>query len=182
MRENKSMVAGLRSKRRVAQFVAVVLCTSLAYAQGAEPVAGNCNSETHHQMDFWIGNWQVLQADGRPAGENRIVSVAGGCALYESWSGVGGITGHSLTFYDGLQRRWRQQWIDNTGAALELAGSKIGSSILLLGESQELTGKLLQRLTFTPAPEGGLRQLWETSADGGKKWKTEFDGRYVRKP
>ncbi|MEO7773579.1 MAG: hypothetical protein ABIT36_03455 [Steroidobacteraceae bacterium] len=162
-----------------AAWLAVTLITWPAYA--AQPPAGNCNTDAHHQLDFWIGDWSVTHSDGKAAGENRIASVAGGCALYESWAGEGGISGHSLTFYDGLARKWRQHWIDNTGSSLDLAGSKVGNSILLLGETQELSGTVLQRLTLTPAEGGSVRQLWESSADGGKRWKTEFDGRYVRK-
>jgi hypothetical protein len=40
---------------------------------------------------------------------------------------------------------------------------------------------LVQRITWTPLPDGGLRQLWETSADAGSTWKTVFDGYYSRK-
>ena len=170
------------SRRFPALLAAALVCATVLPAHGAEPKRDSCSSPTHKQMDFWIGSWLVQHADGKRAGQNSIVSVAGGCALYESWQGEGGIVGHSLTYYDGVQRKWRQHWIDNTGASLELSGSKVGQSVLFVGESQELAGKLLQRLTFTPAADGSVRQLWETSEDGGKKWKTEFDGRYVRKP
>jgi hypothetical protein len=171
----------LHSAAFTAGLVAAALCAGAPPAGTAEAARGNCTTPAYREMDFWIGDWQVLHADGRHAGENRIVAVAGGCALYESWSGTGGIVGHSLSFYDGGTRKWRQQWIDNTGSSLTLTGMKVGNSILLLGESQELTGKSLQRLTLTPGPDGSVRQLWESSADGGKVWKTEFDGRYVRK-
>lgn len=176
------MMINRRPQAFLARVVAALtLCAAAADAGAADAPQGNCNTAIHHEMDFWIGQWQVLHADGRVAGENRIVAVAGGCALYESWTGTGGITGHSLSFYDGQLRKWRQQWIDNTGTSLTLTGMKVGNSVLLLGESQELAGKLLQRITLTPGPDGGVRQLWETSADGGKLWKVEFDGRYVRK-
>jgi hypothetical protein len=28
---------------------------------------------------------------------------------------------------------------------------------------------------------GRVRQLWDSSADGGKTWKVEFDGTYAKK-
>lgn len=174
-----------RARSRVAAppWVSGIACLlAAAGARGGEAPRNACDSATHRQMDFWVGEWLVQHADGKPAGINSVVAVADGCALYETWRGEGGVNGHSLTFYDGVQRKWRQQWVDNTGAVLELAGGRVGASILLIGESQELTGRVLQRLTFTPVADGSIRQLWETSADGGKRWKTEFDGRYVRKP
>ena len=37
------------------------------------------------------------------------------------------------------------------------------------------------RMTFTPHPDGSVRQLWESSDDDGRSWQTAFDGRYVRR-
>ena len=39
-----------------------------------------------------------------------------------------------------------------------------------------------QRITWTPASDGSVRQLWELSSDAGKTWTVLFDGRYVRAP
>jgi hypothetical protein len=41
--------------------------------------------------------------------------------------------------------------------------------------------QVMQRISWTPGPDGSVRQLWETSADGGKTWETAFDGKYVKK-
>jgi hypothetical protein len=37
-----------------------------------------------------------------------------------------------------------------------------------------------QRITWTPLGGGRVRQLWESSTDGGKTWSVAFDGLYVR--
>ena len=39
-----------------------------------------------------------------------------------------------------------------------------------------------QRITWTPAAGGTVRQLWESSSDEGRTWTVLFDGRYVRAP
>jgi len=36
------------------------------------------------------------------------------------------------------------------------------------------------RITWTPNDDHSVRQLWETSADDGRTWRVEFDGRYER--
>jgi hypothetical protein len=36
------------------------------------------------------------------------------------------------------------------------------------------------RMTFTPSPDGSVRQFIEQSRDGGETWYVWFDGRYVR--
>jgi hypothetical protein len=38
-----------------------------------------------------------------------------------------------------------------------------------------------QRITWTPLEGGRLRQHWESSGDGGRTWKTVFDGTYARR-
>jgi hypothetical protein len=37
-----------------------------------------------------------------------------------------------------------------------------------------------QRITWTPNPDGSVRQHWEASTDAGKTWTTSFDGLYRR--
>ena len=37
----------------------------------------------------------------------------------------------------------------------------------------------LHRITWTPLPDGKIRQLWETSSDG-KAWSEAFDGLYTQ--
>ena len=36
------------------------------------------------------------------------------------------------------------------------------------------------RITWTPRPDGTVRQHWQTSLDGGATWTTAFDGAYRR--
>ena len=44
------------------------------------------------------------------------------------------------------------------------------------------TKTVAHRITWTPGADGSVRQLWESSADGGTTWSVVFDGRYVRAP
>jgi len=84
------------------------------------PAPAPCAAPAHHQFDFWIGSWSVTE-QGKPAGNNRIERLLGGCALLESWVGIGGSRGHSLNFYDPRRGVWQQTWVD-TPWALNLTG------------------------------------------------------------
>ena len=55
--------------------------------------------------------------------------------------------------------------------AMRLVGEKPGPN----------GGKINNKLTFFPLEGGRVRQLWESSQDGGKTWTTVFDGLYIRK-
>ena len=161
----------------VATLVAAVLYVP-APRQVETPAAKGCAAAEFRAFDFWVGDWDVKSAQGRKAGENCIASVESGCALLERWTGAGGVTGTSLTFYDRGDRRWHQSWMDGAGNALRLAGAHRGTSMVL--ESTPSGGRV-ERVSWTPGEDGRVRQLWESSKDDGKTWTVTFDGTYVKK-
>ena len=150
-----------------------------ASAQATEK-AKACSTDPYHQFDFWLGKWAVTEK-GKLAGTNHIQSILGGCALLESWQGASGFRGNSINFYDAPRRVWHQTWIDHTGAALLLEGRFENGVMRLEGERLGTKAGEVQRhrITWTPLPDGKLRQLWESSADG-TTWKEVFDGLYAR--
>lgn len=145
-----------------------------APAQGASP----CASPERRQFDFWIGEWEVTRPDGKVAGHNRIATILGGCALREEWTGAAGNQGTSLNAWDPEVHVWRQTWVDQSGTVLLLAGGIEGGRMVMVSGD----GPSRQRITWTPMADGRVRQLWDSSADGGKTWKVEFDGTYAKKP
>jgi hypothetical protein len=160
--------------------LSVAWATSIALAQtGAPaPAAPPCRSAEHRQFDFWIGQWQVFTPDGQKAGDNRIEAIDGGCALIERWRGRGGFTGTSLNSWDEATRQWRQHWVDSQGGLLQLAGRFDGGRMVLIG----VQAPVHERISWTPLPDGAVRQYWERSEDDGRTWTTVFDGRYVKAP
>lgn len=130
------------------------------------------------QFDFWIGEWQVTTPDGRPAGTNRIESVAGHAALLENWTGAKGFSGKSLNAYNPARKRWQQFWVGSDGGVLELAGGLVDGCMVLTGAHDVRGSHRLERITWTPNADGSVRQHWEQSTDGGKTWTTAFDGLY----
>ncbi|HEY5550402.1 MAG TPA: hypothetical protein VIK52_00835 [Opitutaceae bacterium] len=135
------------------------------------------------QFDFWIGEWEVTQPNGKVAGYNSIVSVNGGRALLENWtSAAGNFAGKSLNSYDAVAKKWKQFWVDTGGSVLELSGGIVDGKMVLAGRSITAAGgEMQQRITWTPNEDGSVRQHWEQSSDGGTTWQTAFDGHYVKK-
>lgn len=153
---------------------ALVLAAGPAAAQTAPP----CQAPEQRQFDFWLGRWNVFDSDGSKAGENTIERIDDGCVLIERWRGAEGMTGTSLNSWSAATRQWHQHWVDNRGGLLRLAGTLQGASMVLLGSGPGAARR--DRITWTPAADGAVRQHWERSEDGGATWKTVFDGRYVR--
>lgn len=142
-----------------------------AAAAEEAPAPAPCSGEAFHQFDFWIGDWDVYGAPGRPPGRNTITALHDGCVIRESYEN-GRYTGMSMNYYDAEADKWHQLWIDNQGLILPLEGGWNGESMILANDRS--------RITWTPNEDGSVRQLWEQTEDG-ETWQTVFDGKYVRR-
>lgn len=159
--------------------IASLVVAAAAQAQGtppapAKPVNG-CSAASAHAFDFWIGEWNVTNPSGKLAGHSRIESILGGCALAEHWDGASGTSGVSYNAYDTNAKLWRQFWVDAQGSVLQLQGGLVGEKMVLQSPP---SAKHVDRITWTPNADGSVRQFWETSEDGGKRWASSFDGTY----
>jgi hypothetical protein len=150
-------------------------------AGAADPPAAKCVAAEMRQFDFWVGNWTVTDR-GKLAGRNHIERILGGCALLENWSGAQGGAGKSLNFYDSDDSRWHQTWIDASGGALFLSGRFENGAMRMSGERAAAgeTPAMRHRITWSPLPDGRVRQLWESTPAGREEWSVQFDGLYVR--
>lgn len=157
--------------------VAVLLLLAPAHA-GAQGADAPCEAAEYRQFDFWLGDWQVSNAAGNVVGTNSITVASGGCGLHERWQGAGGGVGESLNAYDRRTGSWHQTWVGGRELVLRLEGGLRDGAMVLEGEVINGEVVVRQRITWTPNPDGSVRQLWETSEDGGTSWSTAFDGTY----
>ncbi len=142
----------------------------LAAVAGTSAAAGRCDSASHRQFDFWLGEWEVRTPNGKLAGVNRIEREYDGCVLHERYASERGYKGESLNAFDPGRNVWHQTWVDNQGTLL-----------LLEGETRDASGRPTRhRITWTPNVDGSVRQHWE-STDDNARWTTAFDGLYRRK-
>jgi hypothetical protein len=138
-----------------------------------------CNTPEYRQFDFWVGDWNVESAAAPGSvSHNRITLINEGCTLREEYDTPQGYVGTSLNFYDSRRKAWHQTWIDNQGGGLVLEGGLQGSDMVLQSVAD---GLQIQRITWTPLPDGRVRQHWQSTDDGGKSWTTAFDGFYSRR-
>ena len=74
--------------------------------------------------------------------------------------------------------------MDSSGGLLVIEGGLVGGKMILAGETvdaEKRGGKIDNRITWEPLPDGRVRQLWETTKDKGTTWTTAFDGYYAKK-
>ncbi len=167
--------------------VLVLAALGLASPAVAAPPAAPppaCTAPEFRQFDFWLGDWDVFTPDGKPAGTNRVTRELGDCVIHEHWLGAGGSRGESFNAWDARRGVWHQTWVSDRGGVLLLDGGRDGDRMVLTGRMPDSTatnGAAIQRITWSPAGPGEVRQLWEQSRDGGTTWGVAFDGRYRRR-
>ncbi len=157
------------------------------FQQAIENVRRNAtpceSSAEHRQFDFWIGEWNVQNPAGQPAGTSSVQRILDGCVIFENWSGAGGGAGKSFNVYNTPKKRWQQYWVDSSGDVTLFEGGLEEGKMRLMGETFPMKQKTgMRRMTFTPMGPDQVRQVGEASEDGGKTWKPEYDLTYIRKP
>jgi hypothetical protein len=156
---------------------AMVLSMSITVADAADP----CAAPEFRQFDFWAGQWEVKDADGKFAGHNSITIEERGCAIVERWKSASGGTGQSINYYDPRANTWTQNWV-GLGIILTMTGGMRDGSMVLQGPLQYLADRrvTLLRGTWTQLKDGRVRQHFEESADDARTWTEWFDGYYSR--
>lgn len=144
-----------------------------------------CTAPEHRQFDFWLGEWEVTNPAGKPAGLSRIESILGECVILENWATPKAVAfGKSFNTYNRNTGQWEQFWVDRSGVRLHLTGGLKDGNMVLSGRQDKPNAKTgltqRERITWTPGGDGSVRQLWETSVDDGKTWSVSFDGTYRR--
>jgi len=152
-----------------------------ALSQITQPPAASCREARYRTLDFWLGEWDVTNPAGQPAGTSVIEIVADGCGVIERFTGPGRkYVGTGLHVFDTTTGRWRQFFADNRPVLTIMDGIVHGDGIVYTWEVTDPKGsRIPKRYTVTPGPQG-VRQHGERSDDGGKTWVTEFDLRYKK--
>lgn len=187
------MNAPAKSQRSVTKrlgLAAIAVFVAAGAASAEEPKAPPppaCTDEAFRAFDFWLGDWQVANAQsGERVGENLIAPIHDGCAIRENWSGSDGVKGESLTYYDPLDGKWRQRWVSSGygGYALELEGVAEEAGRMTLSGSVHYYGPKKSRdmrITWRATGDDRLTQTFEIRDPESGEWKSWFAGNYVRK-
>ena len=104
------------------------------------------------------------------AGVSRVERIFNDCAIRETWSPFDMNEGGSVSSYDGAAGAWREL-VDSTADRIDYAGRVENGRMVFLAQRGG------------PAPDPGhamadgetVRQVGETSADGGRTWTPSYD-------
>ena len=148
----------------------------------AQAPSAACGGPEYRQFDFWLGEWDLASVDGKKSAEDKVVSILGGCAIQENWTGVKSGQGLSLSAYDPATKHWHQTLMDDSGAVLKLEGEFADGKMILVGQrpSQKEKGvTITHRIAWNLMPDHRVHQFWEASTTGGRTWRPVFEGTYA---
>ena len=135
------------------------------------------------QFDFWLGHWDLTWSDsGR--GTNVITKPLGDCVVMEQFAEVdsNGLRGMSTSVFDTRSRMWQQTWVDNQGSYMVFTGTFADGRMIL---SRETIGKdglpVIQRMVWRDITPNRFIWDWQSSADSGASWKTNWSITYTRR-
>lgn len=138
------------------------------------PPPQNCTAAEHRQLDFWAGEWDVYRTGTEEmAGRSTVERIYNDCAIRETWRPFDMNEGGSVSSYDRAAGAWRQTWVDSTAERIDYTGRVENGRMVFLAE------RLGRRTRVTQWREGDLvRQVGETSTDGGRSWTPSYDYTY----
>jgi hypothetical protein len=135
----------------------------------------------HHELDAWIGQWDVYRG-AEKAGTQRVQRMIDGCAIVAEWTGVQGDRGLGTFSYDEAARGWLQLWVSNNkphpGRPIVRRQDPAfeGRGIRMVHANDPFArAGAIDRVTTTPLAPDRIRQVLESSRDGGQTWTTVFD-------
>ena len=162
-----------------------------AHAQSRAPLEqsaapATCDTPEHHQLDFWLGDWQVFDgATNELVAVDHIEKHSEGCIIQQSMTfltdmyrrpGVGHrLTGMSISRFDGEQ--WVQMWADNQwgailfrGAPAPAAAGSVGSASSMIFVTAIPSRKRDVKMVYESRPDGSVRILQYVAPFGSGKW------------
>jgi ketosteroid isomerase-like protein len=135
----------------------------------------NCTSPDHKQFDFWVGDWEVFEADGTTkAADVRVEKILGGCVLHEIYGDTTGLHGESFSAYDTQRKIWHQTWVTNLGQLLLIDGAAKDGALEFDGALDRANPASRVHAIWKPIADG-VRETAVTSTDDGRTWKQWFD-------
>jgi len=141
-----------------------------------------CCTKNYELFDFWLGDWDVFDNNGKLVGTNSISKQYDNCVIQEKWISAGTSRGTSYNFFDKADGSWNQIWVDNSGYVLNLKGNFVDDAMVL--KSKLIKGpkqSYYNQISWFKNDDGSVTQLWEIYGENKNKISESFRGIYKKK-
>ena len=132
------------------------------------------------QFDYWLGEWDVL-VGGHKVAQSSVQLILDECVIFENYSNSLGYAGKSFSLWDAASRKWEQRYVDTTGALHHWTGQLEDGTMIFYWTYSRNGATTTQRMKYLKEGPDQVRQVIDSSTDGGKSWASSFNGLYVRR-
>ena len=135
--------------------------------------------QSRHDFDFWVGRWRGTWEGGTAV--NEVEKLHDGRVIVERFAAdaPGTLTGMSVSVLVEAEGRWKQTWVDNTGAYLDFTGGAVREEMHFTRDARIAARHVLQRMRWTLIEDDSFEWVWERLIEGGD-WETVWHVSYVR--
>ena len=149
---------------------------TMALEQTTAPAT--CDTPQHHQLDFWVGNWQVFDAaTNQLVAFERVEKHSEGCIVQENLTFLTDmyrrpgvkyrLAGIGVNRFDG--ENWLQMWADNQWGAIFLRGAPDADGNMVF-VTVIPSRKRDVKLVYENRPDGTVRIVQYVAPAGSGKW------------
>lgn len=141
------------------------------------------SAERARELDFWLGEWDVLGGNGQVLGTSTVTTDLGGCLVEERFRTPKGYEAVSFAHFDVWEERWYRTYIDGRGERMEMRGGPVGDAMVLVADEDGpgSSGALRVRVTLEADGQDVVRQRFDVSRNGGRSWRTAEELVYERR-
>jgi hypothetical protein len=160
----------------IAALIALALMSARRSSFAAEQ-GRPCSASSYHELDFWIGDWDVFDVTSptKQVARVHVDSILNGCVLREDYQATDGHGGESFSIFDATRQVWHQTWVTDHGRLLMIEGGMRDGAMVLEGADRTSDGRDRQVRGIWKRGADGVHERALTSLDGGKTWTQWFD-------
>lgn len=194
MREHAGCRSAVASRLLITGALAAAVLGSSTITRAGDPppaaahTSAPCDTPQHHQFDFWVGDWQVFDANNNQlVAIDRVEKHSEGCIVQQNLTFITDLyrrpgvsyrlAGVGVNRFDGEE--WLELWADNQWGAIVLRGKPDANGSMVLTSIIPSRNRDL-RLVWEKLPDGSVRNLEYVAAAGSGKWEKYGDLIYRR--
>ena len=98
--------------KAVTGMLAISSAAAIAHQSSTPSTAAPCAAPEYHQLDFWVGRWDVYPTGKDKLVAHSLIEPVYGCGIRENWMPLSNQPGGSLSIYVPAEKRWEQFWIE----------------------------------------------------------------------
>jgi hypothetical protein len=151
-------------------------------------MAAPCDTPQHHQFDYWVGDWQVFNADTKQlVAVDHVEKHSEGCIVQQNLTFITDLyrrpgvsyrlAGIGVNRFDG--EAWLQMWADNQWGAIVLRGSPDATGSMVFTSIIPSRNRDL-KITYEKRADGTVRNVEYVAPAGSGKWEKYGDLIYRR--